>query len=240
MPVSDGTPHTAEYDRVSWMRRSVANPFANPDTASGYEGWYETTGSRADRLEKALLKQLLARFPQANSLLEIGCGTGHFTRWFEGVGLQTAGLDRSLPMLAEAIRLDSPPCMHGDALALPFFSGAFDLVALITTLEFVGDPAQALREALRVSRQGLLLGVLNRQSLLGWQLKKEGGPIWDAARFFTPAELSHLVRRAAAGRRIEIAWRTTLWPLCPGVLPFPFGGFIGMAVMFSEGGGMGT
>jgi SAM-dependent methyltransferase len=220
------------------MRQSVVNPFANPfanlDTASRYEGWYETTGSRADHLEKALLKQLLARFPQASSLLEVGCGTGHFTRWFEGAGLQTAGLDRSLPMLAEAIRLDGSPCVHGDALALPFFNDAFDLVALITTLEFVGDPVQALREALRVSRQGLLLGVLNRQSLLGWQLKKKGGPIWDAARFFAPAELTHLVRHAAARKRVEIAWRTSLWPLCPGALPFPFGGFIGIAVMFSE------
>lgn len=216
------------------MQRSAANPFANPDTVSGYEGWYETTGGRADRLEKALLKQLLAHFPQASSLLEAGCGTGHFTRWFEESGLGTTGLDRSLPMLAEAIRLDSPPCVHGDALALPFFSGAFDLVALITTLEFVGDPVQALREALRVSRQGLLLGVLNRQSLLGWQLKKEGGPIWDAARFFAPAELTQLVRRAAARRRVEIVWQTTLLPVCPGALPLPWGGFIGMAVMLSE------
>ncbi|MBN1135320.1 MAG: hypothetical protein JXM73_01975, partial [Anaerolineae bacterium] len=65
------------------MQRSVVNPFANLGLASGYEAWYETTGRRADRLEKALLKQLLARFPQASSLLEVGCGTGHFTRWLK-------------------------------------------------------------------------------------------------------------------------------------------------------------
>jgi SAM-dependent methyltransferase len=216
------------------MRRTAVNPFAKPGAASGYEAWYETTGRRADCLEKALLRQMLARFPQASSLMEAGCGTGHFTRWFKELGLQTAGLDLSLPMLAEAIRLGSLRCVHGDALALPFSSAAFDLVALITTLEFVADPVQALGEALRVCRQGLLLCVLNRQSLLGWQLTKEGGPIWDAARFFAPAELSHLVRRAAAGRRIEIVWRTTLWPGYPGALPLPWGGFIGMAVMLPE------
>jgi ubiquinone/menaquinone biosynthesis C-methylase UbiE len=213
------------------MRRSVVNPFANPDAAASYEAWYETTGRRADRLEKALLKQLLAYFPQASNLLDVGCGTGHFTRWFEELGLQARGLDLSLPMLAEAVHLGSPRCVHGDALALPFLTDAFDLVVLITTLEFVGDPFQALGEALRVCRQGLLLGALNRQSLLCWQLTKEGGPIWDAARFFTPAELSHLVRRAAAGGRTEIVWRTTLWSVCPGALPLPWGGFIGMAVM---------
>lgn len=213
------------------MGRSITNPFTNPDTASGYETWYETTGRQADRLEKALLKKLLVRFPQAGSILEVGCGTGHFTRWFEELGLQTVGLDLSLPMLAEAIRLDSPPCGYGDLLALPFSSDAFDLVALITTLEFVADPVQALSEALRVCRQGLLLGVLNRHSLLGWQLKKEDGPIWDTACFLAPAELANLVRRAAAGRRVEIVWRTSLWPACPGALPLPWGGFIGMAVM---------
>jgi SAM-dependent methyltransferase len=215
------------------VRRSIFNPFANPYIASGYEAWYESTGRRAERLEKGLLRQMLARFPRASSLIEVGCGTGHFTRWFEELGLQTAGLDSSLPMLTEAIRLGCPPCVCGDALALPFLDDTFDLVAVITTLEFVADPVQALSEALRVSRQGLLLGMLNRQSLLGWQLTKEGGPIWDAARFFAPAELSHLVRRAAAGRRIEIFWRTTLWPGYPGALPLPWGGFIGMAVMLS-------
>jgi SAM-dependent methyltransferase len=213
------------------VRRSVTNPFAHLDIVSSYEAWYETTGRRADRLEKALLMQLLGRFPQASSLLEVGCGTGHFTRWFGQRGLETVGLDRSLPMLAAAIRLDSPRCLYGDALALPFSSDACDLVALITTLEFVGDPVQALSEALRVSRQGLLLGVLNRKSLLGRQLKREGGPIWGAARFFAPAELTHLVRRAAAGRQVEIVWRTTLWPGWPTSLPLPWGGFIGLAVL---------
>lgn len=121
------------------MRRSVVNRFANVDTALGYEALYETTGRRADRPKKALLRRLLACSTQASSLLAIGCGTGHLTRWFEELGLQTAGLARSLPMLAEAIRLGSPPCMHSDALALPFFSDAFDLVVLIMALEFVAN-----------------------------------------------------------------------------------------------------
>jgi Zn-dependent protease len=87
------------------MKRFTGNPFAESAVVSGYEAWYENTGRRADRLEKALLKQLLARFPQASSILEVGCGTGHFTRWFEELGLQTAGLDLSLSMLAEAIHI---------------------------------------------------------------------------------------------------------------------------------------
>ena len=207
------------------------NPFASPAIVAGYEAWYGTAGRRADRLEKALLKRLLADLPQSSTLLEVGCGTGHFTRWFAEQGLQAMGLDLSRLMLAEAVRLGSPLCVHGDALALPFSNGAFDLVALVTTLEFLPEPFQALAEALRVARQGLVLGVLNRQSLLGRHLKREGGPIWGVARFFAPAELSRLVQRAAAGRLVEISWRTTLWPVWSGALPLPWGGFVGMAVM---------
>jgi len=84
---------------VSQVQRSVINPFTNLDMALGYEAWYDGTGRRAHRLEKALLKRLLACFPQAGTLLEVGCGTGHFTRWFDERGLQAAGLDLSQPML---------------------------------------------------------------------------------------------------------------------------------------------
>ena len=136
-------------------------------------------------------------------------------------------------MLAEAGRLGSPFFMRGNALALPFSSGVFDLIALITTLEFVLDPNQALAEGLRVAQQGLILGVLNRQSLLAWRLKREGGPAWEAARLFTPAELSRRMQRAAAGRPVRIVWRTTLWPVWSRELPLPGGGFIGMALVLT-------
>jgi len=208
---------------------SVPNPFADPALVAHYEAWYQTTGRRADRLEKALLNRLRNRFPQARTLLEVGCGTGHFGRWFAGQGDQVVGLDLSPPMLAEAVRRGGPPCVRGDALALPFAGDTFDLVALVTALEFLPDPSRAVAEALRVARQGLILGVLNRQSTLGWQLKRQGGAVWEAARLFTPAELSRLVQHAAAGKRIQIVWRTTLWPLWSGALPLPWGGFVGLA-----------
>jgi ubiquinone/menaquinone biosynthesis C-methylase UbiE len=207
------------------------NPFADPALAADYEAWYQTAGRRADQLEKELLMGSLARFPAAVTLLEVGCGSGHFTRWFSEKTLQATGLDISFPMVSEALRLDSVPYVLGDALALPFADNAFDVVALITTVEFISDPIRALAEALRVAKRGLVLGVLNRQSVLGWQRRREGGPVWEAAHFFTPTEMVQLVHRAAK-RPVETAWRTTLWPLWWGALPLPWGGFIGMAVQW--------
>jgi ubiquinone/menaquinone biosynthesis C-methylase UbiE len=206
------------------------NPFADPALVVGYEDWYRTTGRRADRLEKALLQRLLARFPQARTILEVGCGTGHFSRWFRETGLQVAGLDLSWSMLAEAARLDSPSCLCGDALALPFPAGGFDLVTLVTTLEFVPGSARALAEALRIARQGVILGVLNHHSVLGRRLKRQGGPVWGVARFYTPGELVRLVHRAAESKQIALHWQTTLWPLWPTAVSLPWGAFIGMAI----------
>jgi SAM-dependent methyltransferase len=217
--------------RLHCIKMPLPNPFTNPAIVDGYEIWYETAGRRTAYLEKALLKRLMAGFPQARTILEVGCGTGRFTRWLAEQGLQAMGLELSWPMLAVAARLGSPPCVCGDALALPFPTGAFDLVALVTALEFLTEPVQALTEALRVAQQGLVLGVLNRQSLLGRRRAREGGPIWGAAQLLTPTELSHLVHCAAAGRPTAITWRTTLWPVWPGALALPWGGFIGMAVI---------
>jgi SAM-dependent methyltransferase len=207
------------------------NPFGDPAQVAGYEAWYRTRGRRADRLEKALLARLLARFPRARSLLEVGSGTGHFARWFSGQGLRVTGLDLSRAMLAEAARLGGPRCVRGDACALPFPADSFDVVALVTTLEFVAAPGKGLAEALRVARQGAILGVLNPKSCLGRQLQRRGGPVWGAAHLHTPAELVELVHRAAAGRQVTAQWWTTLWPLWPTALPLPWGAFVGMSVV---------
>lgn len=207
------------------------NPFTDAMLVESYEAWYTTTGSRVDRLEKVLLKQVLGAFPTAHTLLEIGCGTAHFTRWFESQGLQVMGLDISRPMLAEAMSSNSPPCLQGDALHTPLAIDSFDLVAMITTLEFLPDPLKGLTEALRISRQGLILGVLNHRSKLGRQLEKIERPPWAAAHLFTLKELIRLIRQAAGGDQIKIAWHTTLWPFLPVALPLPWGGFIGMSVI---------
>jgi len=218
---------------LSAKEKISLNPFAKHQIAAGYETWYLTIGRQADRQEKALLQWLLTAFPEMHTILEVGCGTGHFTRWFTELGLQAVGLDPSHPMLDEVLSLSSPVYLQGDALTLPFLSKSFDLVSLITTLEFLPDPLKALTEALRVARQGILLGVLNAESRLGREYKRKGGPIWEVARFFTPCELRQMLRVVVAGEEVKVIWRTALWPFWPGALPLPWGGFIGMAVKLS-------
>jgi ubiquinone/menaquinone biosynthesis C-methylase UbiE len=224
---------------------AVATAFGER-VAAHYEAWYETLkGQRADALEKALLCRLLGGFAGAHphrstaSVLEVGAGTGHFCRWLREQGLSAVGLDLSVAMLHQAQALDGLLLVRGNASRLPFADDTFDLVALITTLEFLERPRAALAEALRVARQGLLLGVLNRQSLLGLRRRLAGRlrpTIYDTAHFYSVRELRHLLR-SVVGKKATLAWQTTLlprvWP-CPRST-LPWGGFIGMAVHVFKG-----
>jgi ubiquinone/menaquinone biosynthesis C-methylase UbiE len=211
------------------------NPFDDSSMAAGYEEWYSGSGMKADEMEKRLLAKLLVCFPGAKTALEVGCGTGHFTRWLAAQGLGVIGLDLSRPMLLEARRLGGSSCLQGDAQALPFADKSVDLVVIITTLEFVENPLRTLEEAVRVGRQGLILGVLNRRSLLALRYRASGKPLWQAAQFFSVGELKRLVAQAAGKRLRSARWRTTLWPTprLPDA-PLPWGGFIGLAAQLVE------
>jgi len=210
------------------------------EIAAHYEAWYKTPqGRQADQEEKQLLRWLMGAFPGARTVLEVGCGTGHFTRWLRDEGFRAVGLDLSAPMLAQARALDGLPLVQGDAHRLPFADDAVDLVMLITTLEFLARPREALAEALRVARRGLVLGVLNRWSPLGLERRVKSlfrPSVYSAARFYSVWELQRLVR-SVAGPQASIIWRTTIfpWGIPRRPSPLPWGGFIGMAAL-KEGG----
>ncbi|MFC1685159.1 class I SAM-dependent methyltransferase, partial [Pseudomonadota bacterium] len=134
---------------------------------AAYEAWYHSPRGRwiAER-EFKLLWQLLSPKPAA-SLLDVGCGTGHFSRRFVDKGLAVTGLDPGQTSLEYAAALGSGiHYLQGDAQSLPFADDSFDCVTAITSLCFVSDPLLALKEMWRVTRQSLVLGLLNRHSLL--------------------------------------------------------------------------
>ena len=94
-------------------------------------------------------------------LLDVGCGTGYFTRLLtQGSTAVTAvGLDLEEPFIeyakAEAAEQKLPiKFVVGDALNLPFEDASFDLVASHTFLTSVPDPERAFAEMKRVLKPG--------------------------------------------------------------------------------------
>ncbi|MHB1415634.1 MAG: class I SAM-dependent methyltransferase [Chloroflexota bacterium] len=224
---------------------SAPQPFATFDlrAAHRYDAWYASpAGKQVAAAEEALLGELLGHFPGAGSLLEVGCGTGHFSRWFARQGLAVVGLDVGQAMLAVAgERAGGPHYAAGSALSLPFADGAFDLVAFVTCLEFIGERRRALQEAARVARRGIVLGLINQASPLGvWRKAKahfRPSPYREAC-FYAPWGLAGLLK-AALGERVQsVAWQTAVYP---GWLPapgrrLPIGAFLGVAVSLAPPG----
>jgi SAM-dependent methyltransferase len=126
------------------------------------------------------------------SLLDVGCGTGWFTRRFAATGLQATGLDPDAAWLAWA-RAHSDPAIRwveGDARKQPFADASFDLVLSIAALCFVEDERRAVAEIVRVAKRRFAIGWLNRASLLYREKGRGGGSgAYRGARWHAAAEL---------------------------------------------------
>jgi SAM-dependent methyltransferase len=102
------------------------------------------------------------RLDQVHTVLDVGCGVGHWGRILAEVLPPAAtieGIDLE-PEWIEVARTNAPSKFHygiGDALAIPFDDGRFDLVTCQTVLIHVKDPLAAIREMFRVVKPGGLI-----------------------------------------------------------------------------------
>jgi len=208
-------------------------------TAQEYEAYYETKYRRADSLEKKLLTQLFAQFPGSRSALEVGCGTGHFTRWIESaLGLECVGVDTSKAMLKEAKkRWSQGDLLQGEGTRLPLTDKSVDIVVFVTSLEFIPDASGALKEAARVAKQGIALGLMNKDSpstlRKGLQAATRKSSFYRQAKFYSISDIKKMLEKALPEEfKIEF-WNTTVFPKAFGSWEsslFPFGAFLGVAI----------
>jgi len=99
--------------------------------------------------------KLVAEEGGAQSVLEVGCGTGRWILELSKVAPRVVGLDRSAGMLRRArAERGREAVARGDAAALPFARGAFDLVVCVNALHHFPAPQAFLAEARRVLRGG--------------------------------------------------------------------------------------
>ena len=154
------------------------------EAAERYEAWYATPrGSFALAREQRLMADMVSPWHRRNhTLLEIGCGAGHFLQMFHDGGFDVTGIDKSEAMLDKAReRMGFRATLRiGDAAHLPFDDGEFDYVALVTALECMEDSKAALAEAFRVATRGVVIAYLNAWSV--YWMEQQTGKFWRAAR----------------------------------------------------------
>jgi ubiquinone/menaquinone biosynthesis C-methylase UbiE len=115
-------------------------------------------------------RHLLRHVPQpCHAVLELGCGTGEFSRRLASIASTVVALDVSAEMIrvarSRSARLSNIEYLVGDMTTLPLQRGAFDCVVSLNTLHHV-DAVQALRTMRAALRPGsgtlLLTDVLDR------------------------------------------------------------------------------
>nr|CRH06431.1 Putative methyltransferase type 11 [Candidatus Magnetococcus massalia] len=198
-----------------------------------YDAWYATPMGRwVGQCELRMLLRQLAPCGE-KSMIDVGCGTGYFTRHLAKEGASLVGLDIAQPSLQFARQQGGEIAyLQGDAASLPFADESFDHAVAITSLPFVAEPERAISEMTRVARERVVIGLLNGQSL---HLRQHAGSrSYGEARWYTPAQARALVARAMGE---QSPWQLShlstalsvispyplgrwLEPLLPGFLPW--------------------
>ncbi|QBM16267.1 malonyl-[acyl-carrier protein] O-methyltransferase [Marinobacter sp. JH2] len=184
--------------------------------ASGFGGASHTYDS-ASRLQKTMGDTMLSRIPEAfgpESILDLGCGTGWFTRkltarypeaWVTGADLSPGMLARA----EAATGFGGVNWLNADAEQLPLADGSVDLVFSNLMVQWSQQPEVVLAECQRVLRPGGLLvmstlvdGTL-RELKQAWAKADPGQP--HVNRFVPAEQWQRLTRMTLTGSALELS-----------------------------------
>ncbi|HKI62231.1 MAG TPA: malonyl-ACP O-methyltransferase BioC [Mariprofundaceae bacterium] len=141
--------------------------------ATSYDAHAVLQREIADRL----LEHISFTRIEPRRILDVGCGTGYFTRLLRGkftrAGITACDISESM---LQQTRCNQPrrwpwhgrsDHCAGDAAALPFRDGSFDLVTSNLAMQWVAEPEQMLREMRRVLAPGglMLFSTFGRRTL---------------------------------------------------------------------------
>lgn len=135
--------------------------------ADKYDSWFDIHKAVFES-ELLCIKSVIHSFKTG---LEIGVGTGRFA---SSLGIKI-GIDPAINMVKFAAKRGIKAIV-AVAEKLPFKDSSFELVLINTTLCFVSDPIQTIKEANRVltHRGSMIIGMIDKNSFLGksYSLKK--------------------------------------------------------------------
>ena len=135
-----------------------------------YERWWRPAWGRLAKglfgpgmADEHRIARLLLGLSPGDGVLDVGCGTGNFSRDFArsvGPGGLVVGIDLSETMLAKAVAdtreagLEQVAYVRGSAQELPFRDQSFDAACCFAALNLFEDPMAALDSITRVLTQG--------------------------------------------------------------------------------------
>lgn len=197
------------YDRKAGELDELAVTYESRDP---YKRWFY--GRRFVAVMSALDAQ------QGDDVLEVGCGSGYYTRALVDLGARVTATDLSSAYVEQARRLaPGAEFRVEDAQRLSFADESFDRVLLTEVVEHVPDPAHAVAEAARVLRPGgvLALSTPSRRSPMNaaYALKRRirGYDVNEHLHELTSGELRQLLATSFEIERFERVNAVLPYPL---------------------------
>ena len=166
--------------------------------ATSYDEWYRSPiGSYAFRSE---LKGLEALLPPLGVGIDVGAGTGIFAKHLSTGGRCVVCLDPSPGMLKEAEKRHLSAIIAAAEVS-PIRHGSLDFAYMVTVIEFLADPIQALRSVGAVLKEEATLVILtiNRESSWGEhysKLAEKGDPIFSRANLYELGDVCSFLDKA--------------------------------------------
>lgn len=103
----------------------------------------------------------LVKSRQPKTILEVGCGTGHWLNELASFCSKLFGLDYSKGMLIEAFKYSNQSTfINADADCLPFRENKFDFVFSVNAIHFFKDNLKFIRNASKVLNCGGMLCII--------------------------------------------------------------------------------
>jgi ubiquinone/menaquinone biosynthesis C-methylase UbiE len=166
--------------------------------AKEYDAWYQTPlGMFVDEVESNVAFGTIEIRP-GMKVLDVGCGTGIYSRRLADMGCSVVGVDISGNML-EIARKKVPEAnfIESSVYALPFPKDHFDLVFSMATFEFIHNAKAGYFEMKRVAKPGanIFIGTINGDSSWGELYKSEKfkeNTVFRDAHFKTPIDFQSI------------------------------------------------
>lgn len=116
---------------------------------------FDKTRSFPPYVMNKILKTLRKELEGCGRILDVGAGTGRFSKPLQDAGFEVVGVDVSKKFLAYAHGKGTEDLVLGDACNLPFQASTFDASISIGTLHLIAKWKSALQEIVRVTKNSL-------------------------------------------------------------------------------------
>lgn len=153
--------------KSSRVRRWLINKSIGKETF--YESFADEFDQKMNKYDiqtrlMIVFNQLLPNDIKGCTLLDVGCGTGHFSKIAFEKGAKVVSMDLGPRLLGKVSQKCSSQGVAGSILEAPFGRNMFDYIVCSEVIEHTPDPFKAIEELYRILKPGgtLALTVPNR------------------------------------------------------------------------------